>query len=73
LTANGHLDYLCGNTEGWTMIINLIHPSSLLFMRAWRNGSASASQAEGCRFDPGRPLFNLKHFIRVALKPPVLL
>src|SRR5687767_2352839 len=34
----------------------LFEPCSFLSERVWRNGSASASQAEGCGFESRRPL-----------------
>ena len=34
-------------------IVNYLH---VISERVWRNGSASASQAEGCGFESRRPL-----------------
>src|SRR5512145_1174682 len=33
-----------------------LNPANFLSERVWRNGSASASQAEGCGFESRRPL-----------------
>jgi hypothetical protein len=39
----------------------ILHPSAFILAleRVWRNGSASASQAEGCGFESRRPLQKL--------------
>ncbi len=55
------LNYLFGASERFDLDVRSFHSCfTFLFRplpeRVWRNGSASASQAEGCGFESRRPL-----------------
>ena len=43
--------------------------STIFFERVWRNGSASASQAEGCEFESRRPLHNTDELRAASCRP----